>query len=220
MAALARSIAAAGHGVVMPDLWGTGDSEGEFRDASIERWKLNVTHVLDWYAKHGGQVRSVAALRFGALLAASWLDDNLSCAIDDVVCFQPPVSGAAVVAQNLRLADAAALTSGGARGGGAKETLVSGGCVNSGGYELTARMADEISALRMGTSHGARFHVFEIRGSGEGLTPGTARLYEALTHPGRCGVIHSAPFWMATEIVRTDLAPAFLPCIGAGSAAA
>ena len=81
-------------------------------------------------------------------------------------------------------------------------------------------MADEISAMRTGTSHDARFHVFEVRSSGESLSPGMTKLFDSLAHPGRSGVIQSAPFWMATETIRAELTAAFLSCIaqtGAGA---
>src|SRR5712692_8651981 len=72
MAALqARELAAIGVGVVILDLYGTGDSEGDFRDARWSLWQSDVKATADWLERRGRSARGLLGLRLGALLAVS-----------------------------------------------------------------------------------------------------------------------------------------------------
>src|SRR5690349_16288563 len=64
-ALLARALAAEGWLVLLPDLDGCGDSEGDFGATSWMRWLDDVTFALDWLAQESGQRPALWALRHG-----------------------------------------------------------------------------------------------------------------------------------------------------------
>jgi exosortase A-associated hydrolase 2 len=71
MAALqARAFAAAGHAVLQIDLFGCGDSDGDFGDADWDTWIDDVVAATDWLAQTTGQTPGLWGLRAGCLLAA------------------------------------------------------------------------------------------------------------------------------------------------------
>src|SRR5690606_41016849 len=53
------------------DLFGTGDSEGEFEAASVEQWIEDLATASAWSASTGWSVTSMLGIRMGALLAAT-----------------------------------------------------------------------------------------------------------------------------------------------------
>jgi len=67
----AQRLAEAGWATVLPDLFGTGDSEGEFRDAQVERWIDDIEQACRHAAERGLPVRAVLAVRFGCALAVA-----------------------------------------------------------------------------------------------------------------------------------------------------
>ena len=51
----ARELAKSGSVVIVPDLYGTGDSEGDFAAASWRRWHADVSFLVDWMQSRGAQ---------------------------------------------------------------------------------------------------------------------------------------------------------------------
>src|SRR4051812_44835330 len=71
MAAMqARALADIGWYVLQPDLHGCGDSEGDFGDATWERWIEDVLHSAHWVQQRTGIAPGLWGLRAGCLLAA------------------------------------------------------------------------------------------------------------------------------------------------------
>ncbi len=64
----AREFARHDYGVLVIDLFGTGDSQGDFSDASWSLWKQSLTEICAQLLQQGFNV-SFWALRSGALLA-------------------------------------------------------------------------------------------------------------------------------------------------------
>ena len=78
----------------MLDLFGTGDSAGEFSEARWETWVDNLCAGYDWLSECANGPVSVWALRFGALLAVDLLRSKSSGTQDGWVIFwQPVMSG-------------------------------------------------------------------------------------------------------------------------------
>ena len=76
IADLANALAAQGVAALVPDLFGTGDSEGEFRDADWETWKADLDTAVAWTQEAGWPVKGVLAIRLGSVLAAEWLRER------------------------------------------------------------------------------------------------------------------------------------------------
>lgn len=143
MAALqSRAFAANGHAVLRIDLAGCGDSSGEFVAATWADWVEDVLLALRqmqarhpaaplwlWGTRVGCLVAAEAARRFGEPVR--------------LLLWQPVPSGAAALAQFLRLRSAAALTQGAPEvsGAGARRALANGQAIDVAGYELPAALA-------------------------------------------------------------------------------
>ena len=70
---VARALAQRGMASVCVDLFGTGDSEGEFNQTSWEGWIDDLTTVDEWSRReHGLPITGVLATRLGCSLAASY----------------------------------------------------------------------------------------------------------------------------------------------------
>ncbi|MGB5199893.1 MAG: alpha/beta hydrolase, partial [Sedimenticolaceae bacterium] len=112
-AALCRALAQSGCDVLVPDLFGTGDSEGDFGDATLEVWRADIDAAI----AHLDSPTSLhlIGLRAGALLAA---DAALRHQTKSLVLLHPQVDGRQQLTQFLRLRVAAGLM-----GDGEKESV-------------------------------------------------------------------------------------------------
>lgn len=98
----ARALAAQGAAVALLDPSGTGDSAGEFGDATWQAWCADVRYAWAWLASVGAAPRVLWGLRLGALLCADLVAGG---ALDPaaVLLWQPAISGRAFFRQLLRL---------------------------------------------------------------------------------------------------------------------
>ena len=98
---MSTELAVLGYEVIFPDLFGTGDSEGEFSKANWRVWCDDLKMIYGDLVSRGLLV-NILALRAGALLA----HELLSCEgmnFNNVVLWQPVVSGDIWLTQFLRL---------------------------------------------------------------------------------------------------------------------
>lgn len=155
MAALqSRALADAGYAVLQIDLFGCGDSSGDFGDASWNDWIDDVELAVRWL-----QQRLVASadvplwlwgLRAGCLLAVDAAGRlKRPC---NFLFWAPTCSGKTVLQQFLRLKVASDLIGGNAKGvmDGLRQQLATGAQVDVAGYRLAAALAAglEASALK------------------------------------------------------------------------
>lgn len=154
----ARAMAEEGWAVLRFDLFGCGDSDGDFADASWNEWIADVVQAVHqgqecwrefWPDRRLPQRTLLWSQRAGSLLAvaaAPCLPEPV-----DFLFWQPMVSGHQVLQQFLRLKLAAGL-SGNAenvRSEDVRATLANGGVVEIGGYQLSGSLANGLSAARM-----------------------------------------------------------------------
>lgn len=104
----AQAFARLGHGVLILDLFGTGDSAGDFADATWQIWLQNIDDAVAWLNQQGVTRIDLWGLRTGALLAIHYIA-NGNHIIGHLLCWQPVLSGDAFVTQFLRLRIAAAM---------------------------------------------------------------------------------------------------------------
>ena len=149
-AMLGRRAAAAGCGVLLVDLAGTGDSWGDFRDARYAGWLSDLQQAVRWAAARGGPVTAVAGLRFGALLAMEL--SGMVPTVTQALLWQPALAGADVLTQFLRLKTAAGLTGSGDPADtqdNIRARLARGESVEIAGYELTPELYAAIGSLKL-----------------------------------------------------------------------
>jgi exosortase A-associated hydrolase 2 len=94
----ARSFARHGWAVLALDLGGTGDSAGDFGDATWAGWLEDVGCALDLMKRRFGTQPTLWGVRGGSLLAAA-VDGEAH----DVLLWQPVINGDAYLTQLLRL---------------------------------------------------------------------------------------------------------------------
>ena len=106
--AAGRQLAERGYLVIVPDLFGTGDSEGNFEDASWNTWLLDLQRTVRWLQTIEVAQISVLAVRFGACFLSSIVE---FVDLERVVAWQPPRSGSEILrsmarakALNMRMA--------------------------------------------------------------------------------------------------------------------
>ena len=135
MAALqARAFAGAGFHVLHIDLYGCGDSSGDFADARWELWREDVALGAHWLRDSFPGPLTLWGLRLGALLA---LDCAHRLRPDGLLLWQAVVSGQAHLHQFARLQSAARLFGGG-------DTAPDADRHDIAGYTIAPALADAI----------------------------------------------------------------------------
>ncbi|MEM9056541.1 MAG: hydrolase 2, exosortase A system-associated [Pseudomonadota bacterium] len=203
----ARAFAAAGRDVLIVDLHGTGDSDGDFAEARWEQWLDDLARGAAWLVEQGAGRLCLWGVRLGALQALALAAGALAPQVERVLLWQPVALGKAFVTQFLRLRIAAQLN---AAGGGEttaslRERLGAGEALEVAGYMLSPALVEAIDAqnLRAATpSVACAIDWVEIGGRGNGLTPASAGAVKALEAAGATVVPHAVPgepFWSTPE---------------------
>ena len=207
---LGQGLAASGIGLVMADLYGTGDSAGDFRDATWSGWVADLTSVHRWLVAQGATRVDLLALRGGALLAWDYLRDTQP-AVDRLTLWQPVLSGRQLAAQLLRLRLAAGIMG---RGEGEtaatlRERLARDGWLEIAGYGFSAELFAALEGAGLGPAEGrrlARVDWFQVGTSAtQPLPPPTRGIIDDWRAAGVAVEILSVPgdpFWMTQEIAE------------------
>ena len=213
MAALqSRRLAAAGYAVLQVDLFGYGDSSGDFGDARWEIWKQDVQAAVRWLQDRVQGPIGLWGLRLGATLAAD-IARGRGMGIEQLLLWQPVASGEQFLRQFLRLRLAAEMLSSGAAQTGLRElgeALERGVSLEIAGYELHPELASAIGDLKLADLVPAvkRVHWLEVSPQPEpAISPASLRALEAWRGKSmdiRAAVVTGEPFWTTMEI--TDCA--------------
>jgi exosortase A-associated hydrolase 2 len=150
MAALqARSFAARGYAVLMVDLHGCGDSDGDFGDARWDTWLDDIAAARAWLASRIDGPMCLWGLRLGALLA---LEHASAAQVDSLILWHPIASGKSCIRQLLRVLLSAQMIDGhgGTGGVNAREQLERDGMVEVAGYTLTRELVRGIEMRDLG----------------------------------------------------------------------
>jgi exosortase A-associated hydrolase 2 len=142
MARLGYAAATLGFSVLLVDLYGTGDSDGDFGDAEWERWRRDLESAGEWLRGHGCDHLVIVGVRAGCLLALDSVGE-LALAPSALLFWQPVLSGREVLTQMLRLRVAASLTKGTVAEtvSGLRARLSAGESVEVAGYDLAPALA-------------------------------------------------------------------------------
>jgi exosortase A-associated hydrolase 2 len=153
----ARAFAQQGLGMLLVDLHGTGDSEGDHVDARWALWLEDLQSAQAWLARQPGGCVGVLALRLGAILAAQFLASSSMSRqpVLPLLLWQPVADGKMHLTQFMRVRMAAQLdrpdlpkeTTAGMR-----QQLAAGQPLEVAGYEIHPELAAAIDAARL-TEH-------------------------------------------------------------------
>jgi exosortase A-associated hydrolase 2 len=151
IAALAREMASEGFGVLMVDLYGCGDSSGDFGDARWEIWRDDLVAAAGWLRAQGRDRLSLWGLRLGALLAMDFAARSGET-YERIVLWQPVVTGRNMLTQFFRMnLDEAepGLPPGQLTDPEARKSLADGLNIEIAGYELSPDLIREIDKLEI-----------------------------------------------------------------------
>lgn len=207
MAALqARAFAEAGFATLLPDLFGCGDSAGEFQQARWDHWVDDLRVAALWLRDRLGGLPVLWGLRSGCLLVST-LAQRLDAGPLRLLLWQPPSQGRTLLTQFLRLHAAGnVLTGAGASPrDGARRALDSGQPVNVAGYELNPLLAEGLGAAALlPPPAGSVAHWFEVSMRDQlALLPATEQARADWVAAGctvQAEVVRGPAFWQTVEI--------------------
>ena len=208
MAAMqSRLLAARGYGVLQIDLYGCGDSSGEFGEASWDLWKQDVALAVRWLRQRVPVPLHLWGLRLGALLALDYAADSAE-PIAGHLLWQPVASGEAFLAQFLRVQVAAGMLGAGERVSthDLRNALKAGATLEIGGYDFTPAMADAIEGLKLSAlaPRTASVRWLEIAPeANRSLSPASRRIADAWAASGvdiEVRTVAGEHFWSTIEI--------------------
>ena len=207
----AKTFADQGYAVLVLDLFGTGDSEGDFGEATWQIWLQNIATAIDWLKQQGAQMFNLWGLRVGALLAMDFASRSQH-PIERLIFWQSVVNGDVFVTQFLRLRIAAAVMDRNLpqeRTSELKQQLTDGKAIEVAGYLLNPNLIKSMLALRtddLDLSTVKDLMLFEIVASEDKeLSPANAKFIETLHSKNQRATIKTvvgSPFWSTQEIVE------------------
>lgn len=197
----ARVLAELGVGTLMLDPYGTGDSAGEFVDATWAQWRDDLRCGAAWLDTRGRGCRALLALRLGAVMAAELARDCPG--VRNLLLWQPVLSGKTFYTQFLRIRIATELNLPNRvkSTNELREMSVAGQAVEVSGYEIGPPLAAELDAVAFDAADwAARVEIdwFEVQSDADtSLAPASQKAIEGLQSAG------------ATVQARTVAGPAF-----------
>ncbi|MBU4010560.1 MAG: hydrolase 2, exosortase A system-associated, partial [Proteobacteria bacterium] len=203
----AMAMADNGIGVLIPDLYGTGDSEGDFGDSSWEKWIDDIDACTHWIQsnKKSAEV-SLWGIRVGALLATEVCRRNQQ--ISSLLFWQPVTSGSTAITQFLRIKLAASFRK------IERETpntlrkkLEAEKKVEVGGYNLNPELIIPIDKLKMENLFPEKkvsVKWFDVSSFDEDLIPPSVKNVIEIWEKTGCQItykkIHGTTFWATQEM--------------------
>jgi exosortase A-associated hydrolase 2 len=217
MAALAaRRLAAGGYGVLQIDLYGCGDSSGDFADARWEIWLADLAAASAWLHVRLGVPVGLWGLRLGGLLALEFAK-KLQNPIPDIILWQPVQHGGTFLKQFLRLLSVNEMLSqpeseqknAASNTSALRATLLGGQPLEVAGYEISPRLAaaiDGADAAQLAPA-GSRVQWLEMASAPDRpLSPAIARLADAWRKQGcelQVRQVVGQQFWATQEITES-----------------
>jgi len=208
MSLLARRLAGCGYNVILFDLLGTGDSDGDFGDATWQLWLRDIGEIYVWCKTNSHQSISFCAIRTGALLANDFIN-SMNINIDNLVLWQPVLSGKNYLIHFLRLKIAADMIKVGGAKEGTKELI---GIINNNqsveiaGYRLSPELALPLyeSSLRNIKIDSTNIYWLETTlGDSLVISLASTKMIDSMTRNGaniNVFPVKGAQFWSTQEI--------------------
>lgn len=207
----ARSFSNAGFAVLQIDLFGCGDSSGDFSEARWQIWQDDVAIAIDWLERRTGANVGLWGLRLGALLALD-VASNSNRTFGELILWQPVLNGESFITQFLRLRLASEmLVSGQGNATGTQEMrrrMATGESLEIAGYELAPELAtsiDKLNATNLAVTN-SPVHWFELIADTERpMPPAAARLANAWEERGvklHRHLVTGSAFWASQEITE------------------
>lgn len=207
----AREMAKQGYAVLVLDLFGTGDSEGDFAEATWTLWRQDLQIAYTWLQNQTGQPVTLWSLRLGALLAMDFIADS-TFEFEQLLCWQPVFQGEIFVMQLLRLRIASTMMDRNVRQENTadlKQKLLDGAVLEIAGYRLHPELMKPImglSAYKIDLTSLHKMNMIEITTNSEVMSsPAFSKFATEQQNKGKLidsQTILGSPFWSTQEIVE------------------
>lgn len=219
VATQARRFAAAGYACTLVDFLGTGDSQGELVDATLDVWYDNVGQVIETLKGERDLPLVFWGMRLGGLLALDYAARS-DWEVQDVILWQPVNAAQVYITQMLRQRVASLMvrdlppeTTKEIR-----QRLEEGKAVEIAGYVIRGQLIRDIEAIDLASLSGVctgKVHWLE-HVTEAGKDPGVAsqRAIDHLSGAGASVDVHTftdPPIWLIHE---RDFAPELLAATG------
>lgn len=207
----AQALAGLGIGTLVLDMFGTGDSAGEFDQANWDLWRQDLALGIDWLRTHANGCVGLLGIRLGALMAAELAAADPG--IEALLLWQPVISGKAHWTQFLRVRIAAemALADGVKSTEQLRQQSAAGQTVEASGYAVGPKLATRLDQLTMPTGDrlvGKSIGWLEVGGvPGAALPRANAKVLEDWQASGvtvQVAQVTGPSFWQVHE---RDVAP-------------
>lgn len=206
MAALqAKVMAAAGYSVLQIDLYGCGDSSGDFGDATWETWIDDVMLAYGWLHDRSAAVPWLWGLRSGCLLACEAAVQIV--APSRLLLWQPVVSGKQFLQQFLRLRLAGEMFGGESKGHmeRLRDQLARGESLEIAGYSLSPGLASGLERSELSPApKSVRIEWIELSGKADASMSPLARAriaaWQSVGRQLRGHLVCGSAFWQTAEI--------------------
>lgn len=153
VASQARWFARQGSSCTILDYFGTGESHGEFEDASLEIWQENIANAIQRVRERSDVPITLWGLRLGALIAFDCIS-RPSTAVNKLLLWQPVTSGKLFLTQMLRQRTASLMQAGkeAETTEQMKNALAAGETIEVAGFKLGGVLATGIDRLTLAAS--------------------------------------------------------------------
>jgi len=203
----ARALGAQGCDVLQIDLYGSGDSDGDFADARWELWRADLALAHDWLAQRTGREVGLWGVRLGALLALDYAR-SAALPVERFLLWQPVLRGALYLNQLLRMRLASEMLSGGSGDSRALRIALRREPLEIGGYLLAPALAEAIEQADAG-AYGAPaspIHWLEVVPAAERGAPPAAQqqawIWRAQGAQVDLRTVHDEACWSAQEVAE------------------
>lgn len=207
----ARELADLGHGVLVPDLFGTGDSEGQFEQIDWDLWVEDLVELCESLTLSGATQLTLWGLRIGCLLAAD-VATKLTTPPKQLLFWQPVHSGKQQLTQLLRIRLAASMAGGSSPAesmGDLRNQLEAGESVEVAGYSLPGKFYQRVNRLNLRDftlPSASSVRVIEVSNSANvALTPLTQQQVQLWQENGSEAegiAVQGDTFWMTQELAE------------------
>jgi len=208
----ARHFAQSGYSCTLIDFYGTGDSQGELQDATLQIWQRNIHLTVETLQREMCVPLILWGLRLGAFIALDFAAKS-ALAIDSLLLWQPVISGERYVTQILRqrVASLASKELPSETTTEIRRRLAQGESVEVSGYMIGGALIADIESLSwidLATLCPGKIHWLEnVSEAGADLTAGTAKALEQLKSLQNDVVLHPFTGPQVWQLHKRDSLP-------------
>ena len=182
------------------DYFGTGDSEGEFEQASADDWLNDVITVGQWLVAQGYQKLIIIGVRVGALLlAANQALLHQQLPIVGQILWKPITSGKLFVSQLLRIKQANQMMANTSEKVNWRNEILAGNSTEIAGYLVTRTFIEQLETLAIEPKSPwlSQTHWLELAATD--LTPATKRFTNGQSSI-QTHTLATPAFWQVPEV--------------------